>query len=65
MVASEDWVTRYGSTALTMASFAFIGAAVAWPLLRPLWSAQVTMAQLALGGARQELGRCRAEWSGL
>ncbi|WP_162820529.1 hypothetical protein [Microvirga calopogonii] len=45
MMAPADWLARYGCTALIVVSFTFIGAIVAWPLLRPLWSAQVTIAQ--------------------
>jgi hypothetical protein len=43
---------RYGCIALIVASSAFIGAIVAWPLLGLLWSPQVTIAQLAPGGSR-------------
>jgi hypothetical protein len=52
MMASKDWFARYGGIALIVASFAFMGAVVAWPLLRPLWSPLVTIAQLAPGGSR-------------
>ncbi len=48
----KDWLTRYGCTALIVAAFAFIGVIVAGPLLRPLWSPQVTIAQFAPGGSR-------------
>jgi hypothetical protein len=51
-MAPEDWFSRYGCIALIVASFAFIGAIVAWPLLRPVWSPEVTIAQLAPGGSR-------------
>jgi hypothetical protein len=52
MMAPEDWFARYGCIALIVASFAFIGVIVADPLLRPLWTPQVTIAQLAPGGSR-------------
>ena len=48
----EDWLARYGCIALIVASFAFIGAIVAGPLLHPIPSPQVAMAQLAAGGSR-------------
>ena len=47
-----DWLTRYGCIGLIVASFAFIGVIVAEPLLRPIWSPKVTIAQLAPGGSR-------------
>ncbi|MBB3019465.1 hypothetical protein FHR70_002530 [Microvirga lupini] len=52
MMAPGDWFARYGCIALVVVSFAFIGAIVAGPLLRPLWSPRVTIAQLSPGGSR-------------
>jgi hypothetical protein len=52
MIAPKDWFARYGCIALIVAAFAFIGVIVAEPLLRPVWSSQVTIAQLAPGGSR-------------
>ncbi|WP_457094811.1 hypothetical protein [Microvirga sp. P5_D2] len=37
---------------LVVTSFVLIGAIVAEPLLRPLWSPQVAIAQLGTGGSR-------------
>jgi hypothetical protein len=51
-MAPEDWFARYGRMGVIVAAFAFIGAIVAEPLLRPIWSPQVTIAQLAPGGLR-------------
>jgi hypothetical protein len=48
----EDCFARYGCIGLIVGSFAFIGAIVAEPLLRPVWSLQVTTAQLGPGGSR-------------
>jgi hypothetical protein len=52
MIAPKDWFARYGCLALIVAAFAFIGVIVAEPLLWPVWSSQVTIAQLAPGGSR-------------
>ncbi|WP_404294592.1 hypothetical protein ACD578_29950 (plasmid) [Microvirga sp. RSM25] len=52
MIAPKDWFARCGCIALIVAAFAFIGVIVAEPLLRPVWSSQVTIAQLAPGGSR-------------
>jgi len=40
-----DRVALYGRIGLILASFAIIGGVIAEPLLRPLWSSQVTVAQ--------------------
>jgi hypothetical protein len=38
-------VALYGRIGLILASFAIIGGVVAEPLLRPLWSPRLTLAQ--------------------
>jgi hypothetical protein len=41
----KDRLTLYGRIGLILASFAVIGGVVAEPLLRPLWSPPLTIAQ--------------------
>jgi hypothetical protein len=41
----KDRVALYGRIGLLLASFAIIGGVVAEPLIRPLWSPQLTVAQ--------------------
>jgi hypothetical protein len=41
----KDRVTLYAQIGLILASFAIIGGVIAEPLLRPLWSPQLTVAQ--------------------
>jgi hypothetical protein len=41
----KDRLTLYACIGLILASFAVIGGAVAEPLLRPLWSPMLTVAQ--------------------
>ncbi len=41
----KDRVTLYGRVGLILASFAVIGGVVAEPLIRPLWSPRLTVAQ--------------------
>jgi hypothetical protein len=40
-----DRVIRYGRLGLILMAFAMIGGVVAEPLLRPLWSSRLTVAQ--------------------
>ena len=41
----RDRVARYGRLGLILMAFAMIGGVVAEPLLRPLWSSRLTIAQ--------------------
>jgi hypothetical protein len=41
----RDRVVRYGRLGLILMAFAMIGGVVAEPLLRPLWSSPLTIAQ--------------------
>jgi hypothetical protein len=41
----KDRVALYGRIGLVLASFAIVGGVVAEPLLRPLWSPRLTLAQ--------------------
>jgi hypothetical protein len=41
----KDRVARYGRLGLILMAFAMIGGVVAEPLLRPLWSSRLTIAQ--------------------
>jgi hypothetical protein len=41
----KDRIALYGRIGLILASFAIIGGVVAEPLIRPLWSPQLTVAQ--------------------
>jgi hypothetical protein len=41
----KDRVALYGRIGLILASFTFIGGVIFEPLLRPLWSRHVTVAQ--------------------
>jgi hypothetical protein len=41
----KDRVALYGRIGLILASFAIIAGVVAEPLLRPLWSSDLTLAQ--------------------
>jgi hypothetical protein len=41
----KDRLTLYGRIGLILVSFAVIGGVVAEPLLRPLWSPRLTIAQ--------------------
>ncbi len=41
----KDRVVLYGRIGLVLASFVIIGGVVIEPLLRPLWSLRVTLAQ--------------------
>jgi hypothetical protein len=41
----KDRVVLYGRVGLILAAFAMIGGVVAEPLLRPLWSSRLTVAQ--------------------
>jgi hypothetical protein len=41
----KDRVVLYGRLGLILVAFAMIGGVVAEPLLRPLWSPQLTFAQ--------------------
>ena len=41
----KDRIVLYGRLGLILAAFAMIGGVVAEPLLRPLWSPQLTVAQ--------------------
>lgn len=41
----KDRIALYGRVGLVLASFAVIGGVVAEPLLRPLWSTRMTVAQ--------------------
>ena len=41
----KDRVVRYGRIGLILAAFAMIGGVVAEPLLRPVWSSRLTVAQ--------------------
>jgi hypothetical protein len=41
----KDRASLYGRIGLVLASFAIIGGVVAEPLLRPLWSPRLTVAQ--------------------
>jgi hypothetical protein len=41
----KDRLTLYGRIGLIFVSFAVIGGVVAEPLLRPLWSPRLTIAQ--------------------
>ncbi len=41
----KDRVALYGRIGLILASFAVISGVVAEPLLRPLWSSRLTIAQ--------------------
>ena len=41
----KDRVALYGRVGLILASFAIIGGVVAEPLLRPLWSPRLILAQ--------------------
>jgi hypothetical protein len=44
-MARKDRLTLYGRIGLILASFVVIGGVVAEPLLRPLWSPRLTVAQ--------------------
>jgi hypothetical protein len=44
-MARKDRVALYGRIGLILASFALIGGVIVEPLLRPLWSPHVTVAQ--------------------
>ena len=44
-MARKDRVVLYGRVGLILAAFAMIGGVVAEPLLRPLWSSRLTVAQ--------------------
>jgi hypothetical protein len=41
----KDRVVLYGRLSLILVAFAMIGGVVAEPLLRPLWSSSLTVAQ--------------------
>ena len=41
----RDRVVRYGRLGLILMAFAMVGGVVAEPLLRPLWSSRLTIAQ--------------------
>jgi hypothetical protein len=41
----RDRIARYGRLGLILMAFAMIGGVVAEPLLRPLWSSRLTIAQ--------------------
>jgi hypothetical protein len=41
----KDRVALYGRIGLVVASLAMIGGVIAEPLIRPLWSSRVTVAQ--------------------
>jgi hypothetical protein len=41
----KDRIVLYGRLGLILAAFAMIGGVVAEPLLRPLWSSRLTIAQ--------------------
>ncbi len=41
----KDRIVLYGRLSFILAAFAMLGGVVAEPLLRPLWSAQLTVAQ--------------------
>ena len=41
----KNRVVLYGRLGLILMAFAFIGGVVAEPLLRPLWSSRLTLAQ--------------------
>jgi hypothetical protein len=45
MMTHKDQVALYGRIGLVLASFAIISGVVAEPLLRPLWSPRLTVAQ--------------------
>ncbi len=44
-MSRKDRVARYGRLGLILMAFAMIGGVVAEPLLRPLWSSPLTVAQ--------------------
>jgi len=44
-MARRDRVVFYGRLGLILMAFAMIGGVVAEPLLRPLWSSRLTIAQ--------------------
>jgi hypothetical protein len=44
-MSRKDRVARYGRLGLILMAFAMIGGVVAEPLLRPLWSSRLTIAQ--------------------
>jgi hypothetical protein len=44
-MARKDRVVLYGRVGLILAALAMIGGVVAEPLLRPLWSSRLTVAQ--------------------
>jgi hypothetical protein len=41
----KDRIVLYGRLSLILVAFAIIGGVVAEPLLRPLWSSRLTIAQ--------------------